>query len=72
MWKSALKVPGGGWVGLGVVGWETPIIIITLHSVELSRIELRVDQKLLHFFPCCHACNRLVSEGEEATVFLKD
>ena len=29
---SALKVPGGG----GGVGWETPIIIITLHLVELS------------------------------------
>ena len=30
---SALKVPGGagGWMG-----WETPIIIITLHLVELS------------------------------------
>ena len=36
---SALKVPGGGWVG-----WETPIIIITLHLVEFSWVELRVDQ----------------------------
>ena len=29
---SALKVPGGGMVWW----WETPIIIITLHLVEVS------------------------------------
>ena len=32
---------------LGWVGRETPIIIITLHLVELSSVELRVDQYTL-------------------------
>ena len=36
------KFPWGGWVVWG--GWETPIIIITLHLVALSSVELRVDQ----------------------------
>ena len=46
---SALKVCGGG-------GWvlvvDIPIIIITLHSVELSQIESRVDQFYNHEIDC--------------------
>ena len=37
-----LEVPLKFRVG-GVVEWKTPIIIIILHSVELSKIELWVD-----------------------------
>ena len=48
MWKC-LESSWWWWRG-GVVGWETPIIIITLHLVELSWVELRVDQYNFHPF----------------------
>ena len=47
-----LEVPWKFLWGGGVVGgwWETPIIIITLHLVKLSWVELRVDQYLMMFY----------------------